>query len=316
MSPSWTDFFLRPPEGEACLGVVLGRRSLWTAQTRKVGKGIKIEGMVTRVSLPVELFQGNPSPEALSGLTESLVSSLGKWNKSYLTLQVALPDPALKIEVFELEKVPVGKKSQDEFLKWRFKAGPKEAGVPLTFATQLLGEEKSKSLLLGIAMEEPWRAALLEAFRRAGVFVSVMDLAACHRINLFLGELQKKAAGSALLTFDSEYWSLTILDKESRLRFIRSKWWGREVGKVKDLPLQETLAEVERTIRSYVYVAKDRNVETLYVTAPHEWLGPLVAAINKEVEGGCVGLSPDGVLPSFQAEDAASPSVLATAVKR
>jgi hypothetical protein len=317
VSPSWIDFLLYPQGGAPCLGVALGRRALWFVQTRSGDKAAKVESCGR---IPVEgwLFSGTPTDETVSKLALTLAPVLKNLKNTYFCVQVALPDPLVKFEVFELEKLPPRGSPTSEFLNWRFKADPKGPAASLAVASQVLGEQDGKFLLLGMAVEKAWLDALKRVFHGAGIPVSVTDMALCHRINFFQSAFREKGTGGALVTFEPEYWSLAVLDKEARPRFMRSKWWEGDPKKLKDIPLKETIVEIERTIRSYVYAAKDRSVETLFVAAPDEWLSPLLEALNENSAGGCVGLP---LKNRIQADPGLSmesvpPSAVAAAVQR
>jgi hypothetical protein len=315
VSPSWINFFV-PLKGETpCLGIAFGRKAFWAARIHGVDGSAKVEDC-QRVPLEAEMFSGAPSEKAVSGLALKLSALFKKVENPYLELQVALPDPAVRFEVFELEKLPRQGAPLRNFLAWRLKEGHKESNF--TFASQVLGEEEGKILLLGMAVEEGWLSALKKAFRDAGVQASVIDMALSHRFNFFQRYMGEKGQGKALVAFEPEYWSITLLDKEGRPRFLRSKWWNEEMLKPEKPLLKETVVEVERTIRSYVYSAKNRNVEALYVTAPDDWLVPAVEAFNEVAAQGCVGLNLSGRLPFAPGSSAgaASPAAVAAAVKR
>lgn len=313
---SWLDFFTTPKDGTPCLGVVLGRRSLWAAQVRMKGPAVEWEG-TQAVPLEKELFTGAPTAETIAGLSGSLAPLFEKWKGRFFSLRVALPDPAVKCEVFELEKKPAGPKAVREFLQWRFKTPSRAPAGDSRFTSQDLGRAGDKNLLLGIAADGLWLDALGRAFREAGGIPSSLDMALCHRLNFFKGSLDGQGEGSALLTFEPDYWSLALLDAQGRPRLARAKWWEGEMKDWRKAPLPETMAEVERTVRSYVSLAPHREVGTLFITAPHPWLGPLVEHLRKSTAGGCVALDPAGTVRMGEGvPPLSSPSLLATAVRQ
>ncbi|HTC19426.1 MAG TPA: hypothetical protein VK859_01165 [bacterium] len=311
-----------PRSGESpCIGVALGRRALWAVQTSPLPEKSDDRRQVDwseRIPLEFPLFEGEPSDQTMSQLARALAPLFDKARGTYSTFQVALPDPLVKFEVFELEKVPEAGKAMDEFLTWRFNQGKEESPVPLAFAHQLLGSEDGKSLVLGMALEQKWLQAVQRAFERALIPLSVTDMALGHRLHFFHDSLREKAGSGALLSFESEYWSLALWDKEDRPRFARSKWWKEEAGKLGDIPLAATVLEAERTIRSYVYSGKDRSVEKLYVLAPEEWLGGILKALRERTEGNGEGLSLDGGILQMPAGGfrGTAPSAIAAAVGR
>jgi hypothetical protein len=310
------------PQGEnPCLGIALGRRTLWAVLASPIIGSPDIRHQVEwseHISLGEVLFEGDPSLERVTQLTKILTSLFEKTKGTYTTFQVALPDPLVKFEVFELEKVPDEGKAMGEFLTWRFNKDQKENIAPPAFTRQLLGMEGGKSLVLGMAVEPKWLQVLQQAFDKAGIPVSVMDMALGYRFNLFHDAFQANGGSGALLSFEPEYWSLALWDRETRLRFARYKWWKGDRGKSKEIPLLETVLEAERTIRSYVYSNKNRSVEKIFVLSPEEWLEPVLEALRERTEGNCEGLSLNRNI--FQMHEAGlrgiAPSALATAVKR
>jgi hypothetical protein len=311
-----------PRSGESpCIGVALGRQALWTVQTsplpEKSGDRRQVDWS-ERIPLESSLFEGEPGEETVPQLARALTPIFEKTKGTYTTFQAALPDPLVKFEVFDLEKVPDQGKAMDEFLAWRFNQGKEESPVPSSFTHQLLGVEGGKSLLLGMALEQKWLRAVEQAFEKAGLPLSVTDMALGHRFNFFHDSLREKGGSGALLSFEPEYWSLALWDKEARPRFARSKWWKGEVAKWGDIPLSATVLEAERTIRSYVYSGKDRSVEKISVLAPEEWLDEILKALRERTEGDVEGLPLDGGLLQMPAGglQGAVPSAIAAAVGR
>jgi hypothetical protein len=311
-----------PRSGESpCIGVALGRRALWAVQTSpspEKSDGHRKVDWFEKIPLESPLFEGEPVEETIPRLARALAAIFERAKGTYTTFQAALPDPLVKFEVFDLEKVPDPGKAMDEFLAWRFNQGKEESPVPSTFTHQFLGAEDGKSLLLGMALEQKWLQAVEQAFERTGFPLSVTDMALGHRFNFFHDSLRKEGGSGALLSFEPEYWSLALWDKEARLRFARSKWWKGEVGELGDIPLPATVLEAERTIRSYVYSGKDRSVEKIFVLAPEEWLDMILKALRERTEGNVEGLPLDGGLLQIPADgfQGAAPSAIAAAVGR
>lgn len=310
--------FLKPlPSDIPCLGIVLGRESLWALCAKKEKEKTSVEWS-ERFALETVLFSKEEPPAEEASLVSVLKSIRQKCGKSFFDLQVALPDPAFKFEVFELEKIPASGSAMREYLNWRFNPEKDPAAVPLAFTTQSLGAEEGKNLLWACAVERRWLDFVNRHLRLAGFQASVVDTALSNRFNFCYETLGAQKLGGALVAFEPDYWSLTLWDGQIRPRFARSKWWKKEISLAKEIPLESTILEIERTIRSYVHSGKSRGVESLFVTAPEDWLQPVLKALNQRTEGHCVGLS---VCDSFfTPRDASlkgtSPSVFAAAVRR
>ncbi len=307
------DFFRPLPEETYSFGVCLGRREISVMETLELADKVQVRYLET-FPLPVPFWVGSPPPEALSALV-SVLTPLFQENENYRTLQVSLPDPVAHWEVFELEKIPVNGTPLEKFLNWRLKSDTLDK-ASLVLASQYLGEEKGKKLLLGVALDRAWLQLVSKAFEEAKARVSVLDLASRFRFNLLRDNLPPKVPG-ALVSLESDYWTLLIWDAQGRPRFQRSKWWRVQIREPKNLPLSEMVLETERTIRSYVHSGPDRSVESLLLVAPEEWKERAVQVFQKPTEGRITGLSFNKLFKvegSF--EPGISPSLLATAVRR
>lgn len=285
---SWADFFIGRAQEVPCLGLEIGRESFWIARMNPKGEAARLEWCEKRL-LPQTAFSGAPTGGFSSELAKALKPFFS--SKEYEVLQVALPDPAVRLEVFEVEKVPASQKDLREFLEWRFNQGKEGEKQPLAFTTQILGVEEGKTLLLSMAVDSRWLDSFNQAFLLAGIRPSTVDMAFSHRFNFFHGTFKEKGASGALLTLEPGFWSLGVWDKDLRPRFVRSKWWDKECSSLKDLPLQETILEVERNIRSYVHSGKNRSVEALYVAGPEDWLPGITKALAARTGGSCTALS-------------------------
>jgi len=317
VSPSWIDFFRGSSSDCPYVGVAFGRKSFWVLRTRGEKEKLQVE-KIERYPMRLSLFTGSPSPEVATELSSVLSSVFEETKNFYTTLRVALPDPAVRFEVMELEKVPARGKSLNEFLNWRFNQGNEGTSHALSFSSQILGMDRDKNLFLGMAVDQGWLDVIQTAFQMAGLKASIIDMALAQRFNFFHEIFQENQKSGALITFEPEFWSVGLWDDQARLRFVRSKWWDKEILKVKDLPLEATILEVERIIRAYVYSAKDRSVENLFISASEEWLKPIGESLKKRTNGNCRTLSVAKMTnenPEVK-RSGVVPSALAVAVQR
>jgi len=311
------DAFRQSSSDSACVGVALGRKSFWVLRTKGQNEKLQIE-KIERYPMRLNLFSGSPSSEVANELASALSIAFENTKDFYTTLQVALPDPAVRFEVMELEKVPARGKSLNEFLNWRFNQGNEGTSHPLSFSGQMLGVEQNKNLFLGMAVDQGWLEVVQTAFQKAGLKASVIDMALAQRFNFFYKFFKESQKSGALITFEPEFWSVGLWDDQTRLRFVRSKWWDKEILKVNDLPLEATILEVERIIRAYVYSAKNRSVENLFVSASENWLKPIEEFLKKRTHGNCRALSLAEITnenPEVK-KSGVVPSALAVAVQR
>lgn len=307
------DFFRPLPGDSPCLGVALGR---WEASLleSQVAEGKNRIRCFQTHNFPTPLWEGAPRPEAAQSLVSFLAPLLAE-KDVYRTLQISLPDAAARWEVFELDRIPPAGPPLERFLHWRFNSQDPEKSS-FVFATQFLGAEKGKKLLLGTALEKTWLEWLQEALDRAGARVSFLDTAFRFRFNLFQETFLSQGPG-ALVSLEGDYWTLLIWDRQARPRFQRSKWWRNRIEDPKELPLEELTLEVERTIRSFVHSGADRSVDHLNVLAPEAWMDRVLEAFRKPTQGRVTGLDLDEYL-CFEEPSSPllPPSLAATAVRQ
>jgi len=311
VSLSWIDPFWPRPGDRPILGLAFARHSLDLLQSRW-DQGTRSVEWSGSLPLEREFFIGTPPRDTAQYLAKSLAPFLEKNRGRYVALQVALPDPSVRAEVFELECVPKSEKVLREFLTWHFNPpvdGVKGEGPVL--ASQVLGEEGGKVLLLGSAFDASWLKALKEAFRLNGVQASVIDAAFRHRFNLNHDVFGMSQGGGGLAAFERDYWNLVIWDSSLRPRLIRSKWWPAVREAWTDPPFEDAILEMERTIRAYVYSGGERSVGKLFLSAPVEWMPRLLDAFNLKTGGHCVALSSDETVGKGPWEG--SPAVAAVA---
>ncbi|MGH7740219.1 MAG: hypothetical protein ACREL1_08755 [bacterium] len=302
------DFFTPASHEKLCLGISLGRSGLEIVETNLEDGNYRVESVESR-ALAEPLWSGVPSYNAASELTAILKPYARK--REYRVCQVSLPDPLASWEVFELEQVPARGAATDEFLNWRF--NPDAASLPeLCFASQRLGEEKGKKLLLGVGLDRAWTRWVGQALEGAGLQASVTDIAFRFRFNLFQTALG--SASGALVSLERDYWSLALWDESKRPRLLRAKWWKGPVESGDKPALDQILLEVERTIRSYVHSGTDRSVENLFLSAPQDWLTPALKKFKEHTGGLAVGVPLDPYF-TFPEKFEGSPSAAATAAR-
>lgn len=140
----------------------------------------------------------------------------------YVRIQVALPDPIVDQAVFYFDALPRKRDAAQNLVNWRyareFQAGP--ADKVCTY--QILDGEMGKVSVFCLAVDRGLVECIDQTFRAAGLVVHVMDAAACYQHNYFEGGYEPE--DGALLCFASDRWTVSIWDKERRLRYFRGFW--------------------------------------------------------------------------------------------
>src|SRR5581483_3452715 len=142
-------FFVPGKYDSSCVGLELGRGAFWAAYGGEKPGEVELDW-----SHRFPLDESDPEHGPKAGALDSALDHLcEKLPASYYNLQVALPDPSVQFEVFELDKMPPPGRPLTEFLAWRFNQERDPALPALAFTSQSLGQEDGKYHLLAAAME-------------------------------------------------------------------------------------------------------------------------------------------------------------------
>lgn len=296
----------------ASVGLVIGAESICAAHVVADADGRRVEEIRTE-ALPVRLFGGAPTATMQQALAGALEKIGAGFKDAYLPVHVALPDPVIQLVVFELEDLPKTKKSRAELVRWRLAKEFHAEGQPLDCAHQDLGAEDGKRLLLGQAGDGSWLAALKQALRDAGITPWTINAGVCHRFNRFHDRFASEANGGALIALDPEWWTLSVWDREQRLRLARGRWRDGAAG---NDGYEAIAADTERTILSYVRGGVDRAIGRVFIAGEAPAIAGLSAALARRMRDGPVALSAgaDFADAPAAAESGYAPLALAAAV--
>lgn len=283
MLRSLTEFFSgRMRRARSCVGVALGRRHLWAVQMTENGDTRQLD-WITKQPLNVPLFQGTPGEESTSALAAALEPIREATRKSFVQIQVALPDPAIDLKVFALEVLPGTRKERDSLVRFRVQKEGHNAGSDIACVSQPLGEAGGKQLLFGLAVDAAWLECVQRAFKDAELALTVTDMGFCYQFNRFHDLLPLTDTGGALVTLEPESWTLGFWDRNARLRFARSRWRQRASND----ELAVIAADLERTIRAYVHSDEGHEIGCIYVSALDSEAEQMTSLINKRMNGEC-----------------------------
>ncbi|MCK7479006.1 MAG: hypothetical protein M0C28_17795 [Candidatus Moduliflexus flocculans] len=279
MSPSWIERLRARFEPAASVGLVIGRRRVGLVRVRRSARGVEIETLA-EAELAVPLFTGKPAPEAIAALTDTLAALAGSLAREYLPVHVSLPDAAVRVAVFELEALPRTRAEQQELARWRLQ---QEAGAgTVACASQALGADGERQLLLGLAVDDAWRSAITAALAHAGITAWSLSADCCRQFNRFHDRLA--ADSGALVSVSEDCWALLLWDSAGRVRYARACW--RAAGD----DHADLAAEIERSIAAYAHGAAGRSVAHVYVIADAADAA-LPAALDARLRIPCVQLT-------------------------
>lgn len=286
MSPLWIERLRARFEPAASVGLAIGRRRVALARVRRSAGGREVETLA-EAGLANPLFAGKPTPETIAALAEALTTVAGSLAGEYLPVHVSLPDAAVRLAVFELEALPRTCTEQQELARWRLQ---QEAGAgTVACASQALGAEGERQLLLGLAVDDAWRNAITAALAQAGIVAWSLSADVCRQFNRFHDRLA--ADSGALVSVTEDSWALLLWDAVGRVRYARARW--RAAGD----DHADLAAEIERSIVAYAHGAANRSVAHVYVIADAADAA-LPAALDARLRAPCIRLQAyDGLLP-------------------
>lgn len=267
---------LAPP---VCAGLTIGRDYVGLAQLSIADGSLRVQELA-ETRLESKLFAGIPDAGTTAALTAALKTVAAGIAGRYLPVHVSLPDAAVRLEVFELDELPKGQTAQQELTQWRF---ARDAGgaTPGVCASQELGHDGDKHLLLGLAMDEAWQRCIAEALAQAGIVAWSLSANVCRQFNRYHDSLAIGSGALAVLSTDA--WALLLWDEQGRVRYARARW--RAVAD----DHAAIAAEVERSILAYAHGAPNRSVQRVHVVAEGADAG-LVTALDARLREPCLRL--------------------------
>jgi hypothetical protein len=266
-------------------GLVIGRDYAGLALVSVAGDGLLVQELA-ETRFESSLFVGMPGAEATAALTTALKTVAAGIAGRYLPLHVSLPDAAVRLAIFELDELPQAQAAQQELVQWRF-VRDAVGGSPGVSASQEMGREGDKYLLLGMSMDKAWQRCIAVALAQAGLVAWSLSANACRQFNRY-HDLLTTGSG-ALAVYSMDAWALLLWDEQGRVRHARARWRAEADNDA------EIAAEVERSILAYVHGASNRTVERVHVVVDGTGAG-LVAALDARLREPCLRLSADAGL--------------------
>ncbi len=299
MSPSWTSRWFRDSAPKPSIGIAIGRREICAVHAVLGEKGAQVQA-IHSVQLADEMFIGSPTPTTESNLTSALVKVAAEAHKKFIPCHVALPDPAIRFTVFELDELPTSDKARLELVRWRFAKEHASADQTLACTYQELGSDSNKQLLLSEAMDNAWLQCVKHALQRANIVPWSMNLGARYRFNRFHDRFAKEKHGAAMVILDPDSWSVFLWDATTRPRLARARWRNGADGGTQAYDL--IALEAERSILSYVRSGKNGSIAQVYAVGDARELNELAAALDRRLREKCIPLTAVDANPNEDAK--------------
>ncbi len=298
--PSWISRLSARLNPAAVVGIALGRARVTAVRVSSDQHGRRLDWLHS-VELSHPLFHGAPTPTHKAELIRVLTEISVDIQRVYVPIHVALPDALARFSVFELEAIPKTVKQRNDLVRLRAKES--SADMALAWMTQPIGSEEKHQLLFAQGMETAWLRLVHEALEEVGIVPWSINSALCYRFNCFHDALHAGDKSGALVSIDSEYWSLVLSDAMGRLRYARGRW--RRATETDEI--DEIAVDVQRAIHAYIHSGSRRTVGRICVTGDAPDVSALASELDRRLQERCVVLSDEN---SFTDSEAISGKLL------
>lgn len=300
MSPSWIERL-----GLPCVGLALGRGGLRAVLVRERAGRARVEwyrSLPLAWDFPALESNGTPPLDLVPALRVLLEPLAG----AYATVQVALPDPCVRMRILDLERPLGSRRRRDEFARWQLSGDVSETGGAVAVATQSLEAAGGPPRLLALGATPALIEVVRSSVRAAGFVPAVVDAGLSYAFNAARDILLASSGGKALMIVEPDSWTCVLADVAGHPRYVRSQWWPGAGGPT-HRALAQAVAQVERIIRAFVGAADGVAVERVHLMSAQPWLGTAAALLEARCHGPCLripypaGLALEPDLPPAEA---------------
>jgi hypothetical protein len=266
------------------IGLAIGRDYVGMARLTIADGAWQVQDLA-HTSLNNRLFSRTSSAQITDSLASAIGSLIGDLKRSYVPIHVSVPDAAVHLKTFELDEVPKSPAEQTAFVGFRFAS--EGNGEKSVCASQDLGSDGDKRLLLGIALESTWQRCIVEAFKKAGIVAWSLSSNSLRLFDRYYGSFV--ATSGALVLAAPDSWALLLWDTQRRIRYARARWRTSLTDHA------EIATDVERSILAYVHAHPDNAITHIYVSGGQE-TSALCAALDARLREPSIQLSNDAGL--------------------
>ncbi|HKQ31276.1 MAG TPA: hypothetical protein VJS66_08330 [Burkholderiales bacterium] len=305
MLRSWIDRVRAALAPKNRIGLAIGRDYIGVAQLTAMDEGWQVQHLA-HTKLGERLFSRTPTPQTATSLANAIAPLVGDLKQQYVPVHVSLPDAAMRVTTFELDQLPASFAEQTAFTAFRFSSDDDARHV---CASQVLGRDGDKHLLLGAALDEAWHRCIAEALQQAGVVAWSLGASSLRLFNRYYDALAPTSGALVLAASDS--WALLLWDTQRRVRYARARW------RTSSKDHADIATDIERSILAYVHGHPDNAITHIYVSAGAE-TAVLGAALDARLREPCTQLSNDAGLRFANPveQQTSAPLSLAAALER
>lgn len=209
-------------------------------------------------------------------LEELLLQLPRQCRNPYVRIQVALPDPIIDQAVFYFDALPRKRQAAQNLVNWRYAREFQASLADKACTYQILDREAGKVSVFCLAVDRRLVECIDQTFRAAGLVIHVMDATACYQHNYLEGDYEPE--DGALVCFASDRWTVSIWDKERRLRYFRSFWIDAAADAA-----SLAARKIPRILKGYVHSNDGAEISDLYVLGGAEEGQQLVQLLDAQV---------------------------------
>lgn len=262
----------------------VGRDKLIAAHIETDAAGNSTRRRLREHRFAMDLFTGAPSEKTAAAIIAAIAALWTDMAREYLPVQVVLPDAAASYAIFELDEIPKEADALRDLVRWRLAKELHHNESTIECRCQPLGRDGDKELVLSVAIDRAWINCILAACERAGLMVTAADLSLAYRFNDSYAQITAHKGDGLLIALDIDSWSVTLWDREARVRFARSRW--RKPGGNELAAESATIAaEVARNVSAYLRPGSGRTIAHAFLAGERDTAEAIAALLPSHLSG-------------------------------
>lgn len=241
------------------VGIGLGQRYTAAVAMSQGKKLFVIESDIVESDVDYHHNDGLP---VLRGHLDKILKSVSQWIGSrYITLRVAIDDPAVYAHTLNLETLPSRRETKNKLILWQMANAVRLNTDDLQVSYLSRKSDDGKIAVFVTAVEKALFDTINDAFYSIGL----------NPESIMMSELYRKSVDNASnsstcvhISLYQEYVSVAFWDANNTPVSIRS-FWRRTNPKTSSNEITESIRDIERTIHAFSISNNEAVVEKIFV---------------------------------------------------
>lgn len=204
-----------------------------------------------RFELDNPAFESNGFHKDIIKIFSEIKSSI---RPGFSQIQIALPDPLFSIKRFELDEQPRSKKTQNEYVHWKFSKLLNNKN--LVCNSQLL--DSNNHCLLGIALDKLWINQTTEIFKEINLHPTIIDPSSSYLLRNNK-TIKSSSHNKAIVVINDNYWTMILSDKNNQIIHFTPQWED-------NICIDNIIASCTRQIKSITNQNTEAQPKELFIT--------------------------------------------------